>query len=530
MGEKAVIESIKLNPLFQEIWMESGMAQLKYGQNTLGVSRKIVGAFGPRNVEEIKIIIDWARANGHQLTAFSTGKNWGYGSATPDRDNTFIVDLSAMNQILDHNEELGLVTIQPGVTQQDLYEFLNRKKSELMVPTTGAGPQVSVLGNALDKGVGITPIEDHFSAIMALEAIIADGSTYRSTTYDFGGVKSDSIFKWKTGPVLEGLFAQSNLGIVTQATIALARRPERIEQFFAFVPNEYLGEAADCIRNIRQKLGSISGGINLMDQRRVLALMDEDNLWPRDRALNAAELDSMRHAKALESWVIVGALYGTKDIVRVAKKLVKKELQKISKDIKFVNKDKLKLALALLKPFPMHKFKKKLQAASRGLEILEGKPSIFALKLAYLKNRKTFESVNQPNPDFDQCGLIWFAPLLPIESKIVIQFNKRVTEICLKYNFDPIITFISISERCFDCTMPILFDRNNPNEVNRAYLCRDELFKMAQELQVFPHRMDIDISRKLFTQSTDTSVQMYKKIKIALDPQGIFAPGHYSKD
>ena len=491
MGQNAAVDYLNIESLFKEIWMGPGMAKLKYGQNTLGVDRKIAGAFGPRNAEEIQRIVDWARGNRQQLTTISTGKNWGYGSATPDRDNTYIVDLSGMKQILYHNEELGLVTIQPGVTQQDLYNYLQSKKSDLMVPTTGAGPQASILGNALDKGVGITPTEDHFSAIMSLEAILANGSVYRSTTHEFGGTKSDQVFKWKTGPVLEGLFAQSNIGIVTQATIALVKRPERVEQYFAFIPKEKLREATQSIRRIRNILGSLSGGINLMDQRRVLALMDEDNLWPRSRALNENELAQMRKAKAIDAWVVVGAIYGKKNLTNQAKKIVKDEFKGVANKVRFLNRDKIKLAEALLKPFPAHKLKSQLVAASRGLEILEGKPSIYALKLAYLKNGNNFESFVQPNPDFDKCGLIWFAPLLPIEPSIVFEFNKRVTEICLNHNFDPIITFISISERCFDCTMPILFDRTKPSEVQRAAKCRDELFQMAQDLQVFPHRMDI---------------------------------------
>ena len=38
------------------------------------------------------------------------------------------MELKKMNKIIDFNEELGYVTIEPGVTQQQLYEFLQEKK------------------------------------------------------------------------------------------------------------------------------------------------------------------------------------------------------------------------------------------------------------------------------------------------------------------------------------------------------------------------------------------------------------------
>lgn len=512
----------------KEIWLDSDAAQKKYGPNTLGLRTQIRGAFQPRKVSEIQKIVHWAQTEGCHLSVFSTGRNWGYGCSLPVQEQSLIVDLSQMKKILSHNEDLGLVTVEPGVTQQDLYEYLQKAGSKLIVPTTGAGPQAGILGNALDKGVGITPIEDHYAAFMSLQAVLADGSIYKSATYEFGGTLSDQIFKWKTGPVLDGLFAQSNLGIVTQGTFALARRPERTEQYVALVPSENLADVIGSIRRIRQTLGTLSGGINIMNERRILALLDEGDQWPHDRPISDQELSDLRKKKSIAPWVVVGALYGTKAMVKAGKKIVAQELRPKASQLTFLNDSKLIWGRRLAKLLPAKGLQAQIDAALEGLALLEGKPSTYAMKLAYLKNSIPFKDIPIPTPSHDKVGLIWFAPLIPIEAALVLEFDQRVNEICKKHGLDPIVTFIAISERCFDCPIPLLFDATKPEQVKRAKDCRDELFEMASQLGVFPHRLDVEITEKYFSRKSVPALEIHKKIKSVLDPHSIFSPGRYS--
>ena len=112
------------------------------------------------------------------------------------------MDLSDLKKIIHFDSELGVVTLEPGVTQQDLYNFLSEKKSYFMVPTTGAGPHCSVLANALEKGYGLTPYEDHFGSLMNLTAVLPDGSIYRSSLCEFGGHRVDPICTY--GPMTAG--------------------------------------------------------------------------------------------------------------------------------------------------------------------------------------------------------------------------------------------------------------------------------------------------------------------------------------
>ena len=73
------------------------------------------------------------------------------------------------------------------------------------------------MGNALERGVGLTPYADHFGHLCGLEVVLADGSIVHTGGGGGPRCKTWHTHKWGTGPYLEGLFSQSNLGIVTRA-------------------------------------------------------------------------------------------------------------------------------------------------------------------------------------------------------------------------------------------------------------------------------------------------------------------------
>jgi FAD/FMN-containing dehydrogenase len=195
----------------------------------------------------------------HQVCVqpISTGRNWGYGSALPARDGSVLLDLSPLQRILDFDAELGVVTLEPGVTQQMLDDYLQAGDHPFMVPVTGAGPGCSVLANALERGYGITPHADHFGAVTDLHAVLSDGSNYRSAMYEAGGAELARVFKWGIGPYSTGLFTQSGFGIVTRISIVLARRPACTKACLFALADDALLEPA--VLALRELLGRLAG-------------------------------------------------------------------------------------------------------------------------------------------------------------------------------------------------------------------------------------------------------------------------------
>ena len=126
----------------------------------------------PQTREQVQECLQIAAVHSVPVYPISTGKNWGYGSRVPSSTGCVLMDLSRMNRILDFNENLAYVTIEPGVTQQQLWDFLREKGSNLWIDATGSTPHSSLIGNTLERGFGHTPYGDHASNVCGFEVVL----------------------------------------------------------------------------------------------------------------------------------------------------------------------------------------------------------------------------------------------------------------------------------------------------------------------------------------------------------------------
>ena len=492
--------------------------------NTLDSPRVIRAIIHPADQAQVREIV--AACLKHRLPyhPVSSGKNWGYGGATPVSGNVLMLDLSRLKRIIEFNAQLSYVVVEPGVTQQDLFDYMRAHDHAFMVPTTGAGPQASLLGNALERGYGITPIEDHFGALLGLKAALPDGRIYQSALAELGGDYSDQVFKWNIGPYLDGLFTQSNFGVVLEGVIGLAPKPENVTQFVVFLADEEFENAVDAVRQIKLKLGGIVGGVNLMNKRRLLSMIESQ--WNREQALDEIRIIEYAKKRDLPDWAMVGALYGPDELVRGGMKVIKACCKGISQKVVSLSRKKYEFANKVLKYLPLNNLKLMLSNAGRGLEILEGTPSRVALPLAYLKNKKGLPS-GEFNPDSDDCGLIWFAPLIPLDPPVVRDYVQEVAKICLFHDIDPLITLTAFSQRCFDSTVPILYAKDTPGDAAKAKQCYEDLLKECLLMGLFPYRLDID-HMHLLGNPEIPAFWLSQSIKRLVDPHNLLAPGPHT--
>lgn len=131
------------------------------------------------STDELRAVLAIARQHRLALWTVSTGKNLGYGGASPRTPGTVVVDLQRMNRVLEVNEELGYAVVEPGVRFLDLYAHLRTHGHRLLmsVPDIGWG---SPIGNALERGFGYAPLWDHSANLCGLEVMLADGRSVRT--------------------------------------------------------------------------------------------------------------------------------------------------------------------------------------------------------------------------------------------------------------------------------------------------------------------------------------------------------------
>ncbi|MDO8699463.1 MAG: FAD-binding oxidoreductase [Rhodoferax sp.] len=504
---------------------------LTYGNDTSGVQRRIPAALRIENSSSLQEVMRIADRNQVPVYPISTGKNWGYGGALPARDDCVILDLSPLTKILDFDEEFGVVTLEPGVTQGMLAHFLDAGNHPYMVPVTGAGPSCSLVGNALERGYGITPEGDHFAAVTDLEAVLPDGSLYRTALREAGGQELARLFKWGIGTYSTGLFTQGGFGIVTRLSIILKRKPECVKVCFFGVNDDALLEpAVSAIRATLIKLPGTLAAINLMNQHRVLSMsapyplqqLGEDGLIP------AAVIQQLGRQYKILPWTGFATMYGTNRVVAAAQKEMKAALSGIAKHLLFFTPERAKTLRNLAKWIPGAAGKRVLrmtETLAQSLELVAGRPNETALPLAYWRYPKTQKELLK-NPSQDGCGLIWYAPLVPMRPRDIRAYVDMVKRITRQHGMEPLITFTSISDRLFDSTVPLLFERDNPSAVAAAQACYTDLLEAGRERGWFPYRVGIHSMQLLTSLQTDSKV-FHARLRKDLDPHDLMAPGRY---
>lgn len=203
-------------------------------------------------VEQVQGIVKICNQYRIPIWTISTGRNFGYGTAAPVQRGQVILDLKKMNRIIKIDPDMCTALVEPGVTFQQLYDYIEENKLPLMLsfsaPSAIAGP----LGNTMDRGVGYTPYGEHFMMQCGMEVVLANGDIYRT---GMGGVKGSNtwqIFKWGYGPTLDGMFTQANYGITTKMGFWLMPRPPAYKPFEVIFENEAdIVEIVDILRPLR---------------------------------------------------------------------------------------------------------------------------------------------------------------------------------------------------------------------------------------------------------------------------------------
>lgn len=511
--------------------LDGARAALQYGVDT-GTSRSsIAGAVRVRDAAHVARVVRIAHANAVPLYPISTGHNWGYGSANPVAAGSVVVDLSALNRILDFDPESGCVTLEPGVTQADLARCLEERGLAFMVPVTGAGPSGSILGNALERGYGITPFADHFGAVRALRAILPNGEEYVGALAAHGALTAHT-FKWGIGPYLDGLFCQGAFGIVTQMTVALARRPAELTAFFFWIDrDEGLEGGVAAVREILRTVPGHVGGINLMNAVRLVAM---ETAYPhdvvaRDAALSAEQLAALKQKIGVSAWMGAGAIYAPRALSRALRKHIRAILRPHSNRVVFFDRTLVKRADQVAASVPrrfLPRARATLERMSAGLRLLDGYPSRMALPLAYWKRREPMPT-GELDPARHGCGLLWYAPLVPLEPAKVREFVTLATAVMAEHRFEALITLTSLSDCVYDCTMPILFDGRDPHATARAEACYRALFAAGKARGFVPYRVPAQLM-DLAVDPDAPSWKLVAQLKRAVDPHDLLARGRYA--
>ncbi|MBL8216373.1 MAG: FAD-binding oxidoreductase [Bryobacterales bacterium] len=510
-------------------------AQARYAAATHVGPRRIRAALFPESTEEVARILRSAQQDRVSVYPVSSGKNWGYGCTSPVVDDCVILDLSRMSRILAADRELGTVTLQPGVTQKILAEWLDREALPWMVPTNGGGPDCSIIGNALERGYGTNVVVDHCLSIQGLEAVLPDGRIWKTPFAQFGLPSLESGLRWGVGPYLGGLFSQSNFGVVTQATVRLAPRLAGADTFFFFVKSaELLPELARRLQGIFADLGAMVPAIVVMNDRRALSLSTE---YPSRRSglngtLSRDEVAAYARMHRLSPWMGVGSLRGLPGIVKEARRHIRGVLGPLCTRMVFAQAGSTRLAHRLLGSLPIaaaQRWATKLDRMQHAHEVFQGRPDEVALRLPYWQTPQLWPKDRVPNPAVDGVGIYWYTAVVLGKADTMAAYADWIERRLPDFGFEPFVSFVSNGEGSYLAPTPINFNRGDADACRRAVDAYHTLLEEGKTKGFFPYRTN-PTSMSWLTSQSPEYWEVVASVKRALDPNGILAPGRYCPD
>ncbi len=470
----------------------------RYGRNRLPLGDRLpLLVVYPDNTAAVQSTVRLANRHGVALYPVSTGENSGLGLRSPSHRSCAVVDLGArMNRILGVDEVLCTAELEPGVSYQQLYDELERRGHPLMLDTTSGPPDGGIVGNTLDKGAGYTPYFDHFGMSCGLEVVLGDGRVLRTADGALPGSRTWHLGKYGYGPFLDGLFVQSNFGIVTRLGVWLMPRPPVIRTFFFLYPDDDdLVEIMERVRPLK-----LSNAVpTLLKVTSDLYGLGTVTRYPTARSGGVTPLPDalrreLREEHGLGAWCVSGALYGaTEESIAPALARVRAHFE-ASGRARYVSHEE---ALE----HPAHRIH---------VDTFSGRPT--RQELGLLEWRAGG-------------GAAWFLPATPVVGAIAREHQRLSRRILAEHGFEYVVELVC-GPRLARALHLILFDRRDPDEAARARDCYRALAAAYAAAGYPVSRAPLDFQAEAMTR-LDTFPEVCASLKHALDPGGVLAPGRY---
>ncbi len=449
----------------------------------------------PASVEEVQALLKVANDHGVPLWTFSTGRNFAYGGPAPRLSGCVCLDLKRMNRILEVNEKFAYALVEPGVSYRDLYNHLRRIGSKLWIDCA-APAWGGVMGNAVDRGAGYTPYGDHWMMQCGLEVVLADGLVVRTGMGAMPGNNTWQLFKYGYGPYVDGMFTQSNLGVVTKMGIWLMPEPPGYRPYMiAFENDDDIHAITEIMRPLRLNMiiPNAATAVELIWDAAVKVTRRQYHtgagpMPPATRRKLAADLD-------VGMWNFYGALYGPAPRMDGDWTVIRDAFASI-RGARFYTAEDRKGDVAF----------------DYRAKLMRGEP-----------NMTEFSVLNWTGGG----GHLGFAPISPPTGDDALKQYRMARQRHEEHGLDYMGEFL-VGWREMHHVMLIVYDRTDAGTRRRA----DELFKVlvadaakAGYGEYRTHLAYMDTIAKTYGWNDGALWKLHERVKDALDPNGILSPG-----
>ena len=442
-----------------------------------------VGVALPEDVDQLRAVLSVAAESSVSIWVLpnKTANGGIVGSAT--EKEILVIDQSRMNRIVEVNVKGAYALVEPGVSYTQLNDYLQENNTGLWVDCDRNGLN-SVAGSIAAREFGYTAYGDHTMMQCGMEIMLADGELVRLGMGAMPKSNTWQLAKYAYGPYLDGLFTQSNLGIMTKMGVWLMPAPPAYQPFAVILKsNSDLAQAVEILRSFK---------VNVIIPNTVVIsnpLLDASPFAARDDYADGKIVDTERLAAAhgLGLWTLYGALYNTPPNVDV------------------------------LWPMVQNAFTGIQDSAVLDLKTRAADP-VLAARESMMRGRPSAEFNNLNN--WSGKAQLYAGFVSPIDGRQVLKMNKLASDTVRNSGFDYLTEYAvgwrSVIQRVY---LPYQTEAEP-----RAIACLNALIDaMAKRGFGVSHISTGYLDRALASYDNAGMTELRSRLKQALDPGSLFA-------
>ncbi len=437
--------------------------------------RKPLAVVMPSTVDQVQKIVELANQQQVPLVPFITGQNVG-GLTIPQVDDSVIVDLKKMKQIIEIDEDAMYALVEPGVTFGHLRRHLELNHPDLRYTYPLAPPYTSIMANVLLQG--LCDLSTKHGAmgdfINGLEAVLPTGEIVRIGS---GASGNNNWFTRYPLPDLVGLFSgwQGMTGIVTKIAVKLWPKPPIIRHAALFTFGE--NETTELLKELTRT--------GILDDADCMSLSLVKMLLGADYPVSAFDGEP--------DYATLLAFSGNSEVevldnLRTARKIVERHSEIESRHL-FVDWDAIKKLMG-----------------SQAREWVDFPSDAFKI-LA----------------EFD--GLSWVGTYIHPKNWGAGLIKGR--EIVTRHGFELMAFLKPMDGMHYGELKFIIRFSKEPETMERVRNCNEELLELALSLGAIPYKTPVWAAKKLHDHIDPEFVKLVQRIKKALDPNNIMNPGRW---
>lgn len=449
-------------------------------------------AVAPQSVEEVQAIMRLANEYKAPLWPISRGKNLGYGGGAPVLNGSVVLDLGRMNRILDVNEKYGYCVVEPGVGFFDIFDHFQKNKIPywLSIPANGWG---SVIGNALDRGIGYTPYGDHATRICGMEAVLPQGEVVRTGMGAMSGSQGWQHYPFGFGPAWDQMFVQSNFGVVTKMGLWLMPEPETTLSATVQLPRrDDIRWAIDALAKLRLRSVLENNMVFGSYLHEAAVLSQRDEWYTGQGAIPDEVSERIIEHYGLGWWKFRLNLFGHEEVIRAKERIVRAAIEP-----------------NLGKPLEFRLWRRGDPIEGSGA----GVPGTLPLQIVNWRGGRG--------------GHIGFSPVMPPDGQLALEAFRRNKARYEEFGLDYYTSF-TVGPRHINNVNLVIYDRDDQEMTGNASRLIETLIADAHKLgygEYRSHIMFMDHIAKGYDYNGGSLWRLNETLKDALDPNGIIAPG-----